>query len=112
MGIADAFRDVEYLTAGLDEALSGQRPESEALADYERRRNEAAEPLYRHTVDQARYQPLDRLTSLVLQALADNETDRNRFFGVLAGSVAPEEFSAPHNVARILTEAGLMRDVG
>lgn len=111
MGIADAFRDVEYLAAALDDALTGRRPAQEALADYERRRNESAEPLFRHTVAQARYEPLDRVTTLVLQALADNEEDRNRFFGVLAGSVAPEEFSAPHNVARILDQAGLIRGV-
>jgi 2-polyprenyl-6-methoxyphenol hydroxylase-like FAD-dependent oxidoreductase len=111
MGIADAFRDVEHLTTALHEALSGQRPEAEALADYERRRNADAEPLYRHTVEQAQYQPLDQLTTLVLRALADNEVDRNRFFGVLAGSVPPSEFSAPHNVARILAGAGLLRDV-
>lgn len=108
MGISDAFRDAEHLTTGLDEALSGRCPADEALAEYERRRNEAAEPLFRHTVQMARYQPLDRLTTLVLRALADNEEDRNRFFGVLAGSVSPEEFHSPHNVARILAKAGLM----
>lgn len=111
MGISDAFRDVDHLTTGLDEVLSGRRPAAEALADYERRRNEAAEPLFRHTVETARYQPLDRVTTLVLQALADNDEDRNQFFGVLAGSVSPDKFAAPHNVARILTKAGLLRGV-
>jgi 2-polyprenyl-6-methoxyphenol hydroxylase-like FAD-dependent oxidoreductase len=110
LGIADAFRDAESLAEALDEALGGQRPDAEALAGYERRRNAAAEPLYRYTLEQARYRPLDRLTTLVLRALVDNEEDRNRFFGILSGSVDPEEFAAMSNIKRILTSAGLMPD--
>lgn len=108
LGISDAFRDAEYLSQALHEALSGERPDQVALADYERQRNEASEQLFRYTIEQAKYQPLDRLTKLVLRALQDNEVDRNRFFGILAGSVSPEEFAALPNVVRILTQAGLM----
>ena len=49
LGISDAFRDAEYLTDAIDDGLSGRRPLEEALADYERRRNEAARPLYEFT---------------------------------------------------------------
>jgi 2-polyprenyl-6-methoxyphenol hydroxylase-like FAD-dependent oxidoreductase len=112
LGMADSFRDSEYLAEALDAALSGRRREQDALADYEKRRNADAGPLYRYTIEQARYRPLDRLTSLVLRALEDNEDDRDYFFGVLAGSVRPDEFSSLRNVIRILTKAGLLSELG
>ena len=49
LGIADAFRDCELLTAAIDEGFSGKRPIDEAMADYEAKRNEIAEPLYELT---------------------------------------------------------------
>lgn len=110
LGIADAFRDVELLTDALHDALSGNRPADEALGAYERRRNELAEPIFRYTIEQARYLPLTNLQRLVLEALKDNDEARNRFFGVLAGSVHPEEFSSLSNVAGILVKAGLLPD--
>ncbi|MDG4831700.1 NAD(P)/FAD-dependent oxidoreductase [Solwaraspora sp. WMMD1047] len=108
LGISDAFRDVELLTDALDQVLAGERAEQDALGSYERRRNELAEPLFRYTIEQARYEPLDRLKTLVLRALEADEEARSRFFGVLAGSVHPEEFSSLTNVAGLLVRTGLM----
>jgi 2-polyprenyl-6-methoxyphenol hydroxylase-like FAD-dependent oxidoreductase len=108
LGISDAFRDVELLADALDQVMTGAQGEEEAFGYYERRRNQLAEPLFRYTIEQARYEPLDPLKTLLLQALQNNETARNRFFGVLAGSVDPEEFSSPANVAGLLIRAGLM----
>jgi flavin-dependent dehydrogenase len=50
LGITDAFRDAELLADAIDDGLSGRRPLDEALAGYERRRNEIAEPLYALTI--------------------------------------------------------------
>jgi len=50
LGITDAFRDAQFLADALDDGLSGRRPLDEALAGYERRRNEIAEPLYELTL--------------------------------------------------------------
>jgi len=113
LGIGDAFRDAELLVDGLDDVLAGRRHPDDALGEYERRRNELSEPIFRYTMEQAAYRPLDQLKHLVLQALQDDERARSRFFGVLAGSVHPEEFSSLTNVAGILIKAGLMpeRDV-
>jgi 2-polyprenyl-6-methoxyphenol hydroxylase-like FAD-dependent oxidoreductase len=49
LGIADAFRDCEYLVDAIDEGLAGKRPIDEAMAEYEAKRNEIAEPLYELT---------------------------------------------------------------
>jgi flavin-dependent dehydrogenase len=49
LGITDAFRDAELLTEAIDDGFSGRRPLDEAMADYERQRNQIAEPLYELT---------------------------------------------------------------
>ncbi len=49
LGITDAFRDAELLAEAIDAGFSGRRPLDEAMAEYERRRNEIATPLYEVT---------------------------------------------------------------
>jgi flavin-dependent dehydrogenase len=43
-GISDAFRDAELLAGAIDDGFSGRLPLDEALAGYERRRNEVTRP--------------------------------------------------------------------
>jgi flavin-dependent dehydrogenase len=50
LGIADAFRDAELLAGALHAGFSGEGPLEEALAGYERQRNEAAQPDYERTL--------------------------------------------------------------
>lgn len=45
-GITDAFRDAELLAEAVDAGFSGRAMLADALADYERRRNDAARPAY------------------------------------------------------------------
>lgn len=45
-GISDAFRDAELLADAVHEGLAGIRPMADALAGYERLRNDAARPMY------------------------------------------------------------------
>ena len=49
LGITDAFRDAELLADAIDEGFSGRRPIDEAMADYQRLRDEIAGPLYELT---------------------------------------------------------------
>jgi flavin-dependent dehydrogenase len=56
-GISDAFRDAELLTGAIDDGFAGRRPLDEALADYERRRNEAARPSYAEALARAAFEP-------------------------------------------------------
>jgi flavin-dependent dehydrogenase len=59
LGITDAFRDAEFLVDALDQIFSRGRPRADAMADYERRRNEIAEPLYEVTIQMASGEQLD-----------------------------------------------------
>jgi flavin-dependent dehydrogenase len=104
-GISDAFRDADLLVEALDAGLAGRRPLDAALADYERRRNEAALPLYELNYQAAVMEPPPPPLLRLRAALRRNPADTARFFGVNAGTVPAREFFAPDNLQRILGAA-------
>jgi flavin-dependent dehydrogenase len=57
-GVSDAMRDAELLSEAVDAGFSGRLPLAEALAEYERQRNEAARPEYAETLQTASFRPL------------------------------------------------------
>jgi 2-polyprenyl-6-methoxyphenol hydroxylase-like FAD-dependent oxidoreductase len=57
LGICDSLRDAELLAEAAHEGLAGDRPLEAALAEYERRRNQACLPDYRENVARARLGP-------------------------------------------------------
>jgi flavin-dependent dehydrogenase len=101
-GITDAFRDAELLADALDSGFAGTRPLDAALADYERSRNEESCGLYELTYEFASLAPPTAEQQTLFGALRTNEEDTNRFFGVVAGTVRPDEFFAPDNIGRIV----------
>ena len=100
-GIADAFRDADLLVEAVDDGLSGRQPLAVALAEYQRRRDEAAIPVYETTLQVARIPPASADQLSLRAALRGNQADTDRFFGMFNGSVSPTEFFAPENIARI-----------
>ena len=98
-GIGDAFRDAELLAGAIDEGLRGHRPLDDALAGYERRRNEAALPLYDFTHELAGLEPPAPEMQALFGALRDDPERTSRFFGVIAGTVPMAEFFARDDVA-------------
>jgi flavin-dependent dehydrogenase len=106
MGISDAFRCAELLAAAIDAGLSGRRPLAEALADYERERNEMAMPMYDLTCQLATMEFSAEMCQL-LTALQGNQEQTNRFFGLIAQTTPVPEFFAPENVERIFAAARL-----
>jgi flavin-dependent dehydrogenase len=101
-GITDAFRDSELLADALDAGFTGTRPLDEALAGYERIRNEETRGLYELTYEFASLAPPAPEQQALFAALRENVADTNRFFGVVAGTVRPDEFFAPENIGRIV----------
>src|SRR5215468_7886642 len=57
LGICDALRDAELLADSLTASLSGALAETEALSEYERRRNEATMDDYEANLRAARFSP-------------------------------------------------------
>ncbi|MBV9417417.1 MAG: hypothetical protein JO363_20700, partial [Solirubrobacterales bacterium] len=55
LGICDALRDAELLAACLSKSLTGASPDTEALSEYERQRNEATRDDYEANLRAARF---------------------------------------------------------
>ncbi len=91
-GISDAFRDAELLAGAIDDGLSGRRPLDDALANYERLRNEAAMPAYEMNCQMASLRGPGTRTHALYQELRQNQAAANRFIGALMGSVPVREF--------------------
>lgn len=107
LGISDAFRDVELLVEALDKALSGLLSFDEALAGYERRRNEISRPLYEMSVQASRMESPSFEKLCLMQALSEDAEELTRYMGVLNGVVLASEFFAPKNIERILRKHAL-----
>jgi 2-polyprenyl-6-methoxyphenol hydroxylase-like FAD-dependent oxidoreductase len=104
-GISDAFRDAEFLVEAIDEGFSGRRPLDDALADYERRRNEVALPIYELACENAPFAPPPPELVTLFNALRGNQPEINRFIGLFAQTVSVPEFFAPENIQHIIGAA-------
>ena len=89
LGVCDALRDAELLTDALGDALSGRRPEEEALADYRRRRDEATMPDYQRNLWQAQFKPTPPELLEVRAAVRGSPEASSRFYMVAQGRLAP-----------------------
>lgn len=101
-GISDAFRDAELLADALDAGFTGSSPLDDALSRYEQARNAETRGLYELTYELASLAPPPPEQQALFGALRENRTEAGRFFGVIAGTVPPDEFFAPENIGRIM----------
>ena len=101
-GIGDAFHAAELLSEAVDDGLSGRRPIDEALADYQRRRDEAVIAMYDFTCQLATLDPPPPDLQQLLGALRGNQRETNRFLGTIAGTVPIPEFFSDESRSRIL----------
>ena len=83
----------------------GSEPTEEALASYERQRNEATAETYETTIQFAHLAPPPPEMEPLFAALRDNEEETGRFFGTVNGTVSAADFFAPKNISRIVGES-------
>ena len=102
-GITNAFRQVGFIAEAIDAGLAGRRPMEEALADFERRRNEVEQPYYDFTYYQGTFQPPDPSVLPVFAAVAQSPAASSQFFGLFAQTTSPAAFFAPENIGRIMS---------
>lgn len=103
LGLCDAFRDAELLANAVDEGVSGRRAIGEALAEYERRRNEATTPDYRLNLERARFTPIPPDQRALRAALRENPEATRQFFLMVEGLVPREVFFDPANMQRVMS---------
>jgi flavin-dependent dehydrogenase len=89
LGVCDAFRDAELLGDALGAVLSGGSEEGEALATYERRRDEATLPDYHANMAMAGLGPVPPELLEARAAARDDQEAANRFYMVAQGLVSP-----------------------
>lgn len=106
LGLCDAFRDAELLAHAVDEGACGRRAIEDALADYERHRNEATMPEYRTNLARARFTPLSPEQRALRVALRENEQATREFFLATEGILPREAFFDPANIERVMSALG------
>jgi flavin-dependent dehydrogenase len=104
-GITDAFCDAELLAEAVDNGFSERQPLEEALAGYERKRNQERMPMYEFTCQFASLEPPAPEQMQLWAALHGNQAETNRFLGTIAGTVPIPEFQSPGNIQRIIERA-------
>ena len=105
LGISDAFRDAELLAAALDDAFAGRRPYDDAMAAYQRARDEDAMPLYELTNEFAALAPPPPEMQELIGAMQGNQDAMDDFVSVMAATLPAPEFFAPENTGRIIDAA-------
>lgn len=101
-GITDAFHSAELLADAIDSGLSGRQPLEQALAGYERERNQVAFPLFEFTCQLANLAPPPPEMQQLFAALQGNQEQTDRFFGIFAQTVSIPEFFAAENMQKIM----------
>lgn len=108
-GISDAFRDAELCASRLDHGLSGSWAFEDAMADYQRVRDELSAPIYDHTCSTATLEPPPPKTRRLLAAIAESREESDAFASVMAGTSSAVEFFAPAHIEQILLAAAADR---
>jgi flavin-dependent dehydrogenase len=104
-GISDAFRSAEWVVDAVHAGFSGSQPIDEALARYQRVRDEEFAPMYDLSCNMASLEPAPPEMVALYEALRLNPRECNRYFGTLGGTVPIPEYYAPTNLQRIISGA-------
>jgi flavin-dependent dehydrogenase len=106
LGISDALHGAELLTCAIEEGFSGTRPILDAMARYERQRNEASMQLYRQNAEQARFRPTPEKELAIRAAIRGDQEATNTYYLALQGMIPPEEFFNPANLQQLTEGIG------
>jgi flavin-dependent dehydrogenase len=101
-GITDAFHDAELCTTALDEAFTGRRSYTQAMAGYQHRRDTRVLPYYEFTTQLADLsQPPPPELLQLLGAIAGNQQAMDEFASIFAGTLSPAEFFDPAHIGQL-----------
>ena len=106
-GITNSFSHAEILAQALDDGFTGRRQMADALADYERKRNEEVLPMFEHTCQLAKLEPPPSEMVQLLNALRVNREETGRFLGTITGTVSIPEFFSPGHINRVIEASAL-----
>jgi flavin-dependent dehydrogenase len=96
-GITDAFRDAEALAAAVGS--------DDAMAAWQRMRDESSLPMYELTCDFATLEPPPPEMQALFGAIQRDQAAMDEFVSVMAGTLPPPQFFAPENLGRLMASA-------
>lgn len=104
-GILDAFRDAELCAGALDDAFEGRRSFDDAMASYQKTRDEDVVAMFEFTTQLATLEPPPPDMQQLIGAMAGNQDAMDAFVRMNAGTISPAQFFAPDNIGSIFAEA-------
>jgi 2-polyprenyl-6-methoxyphenol hydroxylase-like FAD-dependent oxidoreductase len=108
-GISQAFRDAELLAEAVITAGAAGKPLGARLAQYHRRRDAAARPIFDFTSRLAEFAPPSPRQQLLMSAIAERPEQVQQFLGVFAGAIPQEQLFSLRSAVRLLGARGLFR---
>ncbi|WP_236796143.1 NAD(P)/FAD-dependent oxidoreductase [Amycolatopsis sp. GM8] len=103
LGISDAFSYADLLAERAHEGLSGARPLTEALAEYQAQRDKSSKGMYRFTCESSKLVFPDNYLE-VMRALPASPQHTQQWFRMMAGGLNGRDFFTEDNL-RALFEA-------
>jgi len=106
LGIADALRDADLLSTAILQGLDGATPMTDALSDYEQKRNESSTREYQQNLSAARFDPVPPEMMRLREAVRSNPAEATRLSMARAGMIDPREYFSPANLQRLCGSPG------
>ncbi len=104
-GITNALRDAELAAGLIHEGLSTAQGVDAALAGYQGRRDAVSVPLLGFAQEMAKLAPPTEDIIKLFMALAGNQQQIDRYYGLFGQTVTPAAFFDPANMAEIFAAA-------
>ncbi|MGC4059691.1 MAG: NAD(P)/FAD-dependent oxidoreductase [Aquabacterium sp.] len=103
-GITNALRDADLLSQLVHQGLGTSSLDS-ALAGYQAQRDAVSVPLLQFAQEMAKLAPSTEDVVKLFMALAGNQPQTDRYYGLFGQTVTPADFFGPENMARIFAPA-------
>jgi 2-polyprenyl-6-methoxyphenol hydroxylase-like FAD-dependent oxidoreductase len=104
LGISDAFTYADLLAERAHEGLSGARPLTEALAEYQQQRDKSSKPMYKFTCEASQLIFAEQYIE-VMRALPSSPAHIQQWFRMMAGGLSGRKFFAEDNLRSLLNPA-------
>ncbi|MEV7671633.1 NAD(P)/FAD-dependent oxidoreductase [Streptomyces sp. NPDC000963] len=109
-GITDSFLHGELLAERIHQGLAGERPMEEALAEYNKLRDEESAGVYDFTTTLGELTELPPFFKATMSAMSKSQEWTNKMLGLIGGIVPDYEIYAPDALERLYDDAGVPQD--
>jgi 2-polyprenyl-6-methoxyphenol hydroxylase-like FAD-dependent oxidoreductase len=105
LGICDGLRDADFLAEAICKGLGGTRTLSDALGEFERKRNEASAADYEENIAAARFTPFPPQFFAIRAAVRNHPDEATTLIKARNRMIDPSSFFNSRNMERLLALA-------